>query len=407
MISPSRRRYTVGMSDDVPPTPLTAIIHDEIGQAGPITFARYMELALYHPEHGYYLALDRRPGRAGDFLTAPELHPFFGLTIGRWLADRWDALGRPDPFTVLEYGSGIGGLAYDAMAGMLDAQPGIESALRYRLNEVNPHRQRQALDAMAEVGLSHLAAADDGEPVTGVVLANEVADAFPAHRLRWTGTVLEEIHVGWDAARGFVDVPGSLSPGLAALDPEGSLLRAGVDLATLPVDARLEIAPAAAGWMREVAARLSQGYALVIDYGYPAPELYSGHRLEGLLRVYEGHTVTDNPYRAPGEQDLTAHVDFTSLIDAGLGAGLELVGLTTQADFLAGAGLGDLLVEMQGDPDVTVESYYRAQSAVFRLIDPGGLGHFRVLGLARDAPVDPPPAGFAGPSLPHGLMPVR
>jgi SAM-dependent MidA family methyltransferase len=384
-------------------SPLTAIIRDEIARGGPMTFARYMELALYHPDYGYYLAVPRRPGRQGDFLTAPEVHPFFGLTIGRQLVECWDRLGRPAPFTVVEFGSGIGGLAYDVIVGMLDTEPAIRSGLRYRLNEVNPHRTQQALAAMREAGFGEIVAADVDAAVTGVVLANEVADALPAHRLQWTGTGFEELFVGWDDARGFVDAPGPLSRELARWEPRSRLIRYGVDVDALPVGARLEVSPAAAAWMREVASRLARGYALVVDYGYPASELYRDHRLRGLVRAYEGHTVTDDPYGAPGEQDLTAHVDFSALIASGQEAGLDLVGLATQADFLANAGMGEFLVGLQHEPDTSIEEYYRAQAAVFRLIDPGGMGRFRVLGMAKGVPAAPPLRGFAASSLPTSL----
>jgi SAM-dependent MidA family methyltransferase len=378
-------------------TPLATIIRDEIAASGPITFARYMELALYHSEFGYYRSVRRRPGRSGDFITSPELHPFFGLTIGRHLAWWWDRLGRPKPVTVVEYGSGIGGLAYDTIAGMIDTEPDLRDVLRYRLNEVNSHRLAEALAAMDESGLGDIVAADDGAPVTGVVLANEVADAFPVHRLHWTGIGFEEIRVNWRENEGFVDVPGPLSPEMSAWDPEATLAREGLALESLPDGARLEVSPGAAAWMAEVADRIERGYVLLIDYGYPAAELYADHRLAGLLRVYDQHTVSDNPYGAPGEQDITAHVDFSALIAAGKSRGLDLVGLTTQADFLADAGLGDFLVSLQQEPDVAVEEYYRAQAAVFRLIDPGGLGRFRVLGMARGVALTPRPPGYALP----------
>jgi SAM-dependent MidA family methyltransferase len=378
-------------------TPLATIIRDDIAASGPITFARYMEFALYHPEFGYYRSARRRPGRPGDFITSPELHPFFGLAIGRHLAWWWNRLGRPDPFTVVEYGSGIGGLAYDTIVGMIDAAPGIRDVLQYRLNEVNPHRLSESLAAMDEAGLGDTVAADDGTTVTGVVLANEVADAFPVYRLRWTGNGFEEIWVDWRDGEGFVDVTGPLSPEMTGWDPEATLAREGLALDALPTGARLEVSPGAATWMAEVADRIERGYALVIDYGDPAAERYAGHRLDGLLRVYDQHTVSDDPYGAPGEQDITAHVDFSSLIAAGESCGLDLVGFTTQADFLADAGLGDFLVALQNEPDVAVEEYYRAQAAVFRLIDPGGLGRFRILGMARGVGLAPRPPGYALP----------
>lgn len=381
---------------------LEASLIAEIEANGPITFARFMGQALYHPEFGYYISPERRPGRGGDFLTAPETHPFFGLTIARQVVEMWERLGRPEPFGVREYGSGIGGLAYDVIVGMLSLRPEIRSALRYRFNEVNQHRVAQALAAMDEVGLGGLVDIDDGEPIEGVVLANEVADAMPVHRLLWTGSDLQERWVGWDG-EDFGDVVGPLSPEVAGMDLPAYFARVGVDLSAMPVGAYLEVSPATELWVQEMAAGLGRGYALIIDYGYPAAELYRDHRLEGTVRAYSGHTVTDNPYRLVGLQDLTAHVDFSRLAEVGTEAGLTVAGLATQGDFLSGNGLGELLVDLQRQPDVAVEEYYRAQAATFRLIDPGGMGRFRVLGLARNAPVDPPLAGFAGPDLPPGL----
>ena len=361
-----------------------------------------MELALYHPEHGYYLQPDRKPGRPGDFLTAPEMHPFFGLTIARFVHDCWERLDRPTPFTIAEYGSGVGGLAWDVIGGLLDIEPGLRHHVRYLLNESNPYRTAEALAAMAEGGVGEIVAEDNGAPMTGVVLANEVADAMPVHRLRWTGDAFEEIHVDWDGER-FVDAPGPLSTAIAAYDPHASLAREGLDLAALPAGARLEVSPAASRWMVTVASRIERGYALIVDYGYPVTELYASHRLEGTLRAYAEHKVTDDPYDAVGTRDLTAHVDFTALTIAAESKGMTGMGLIPQADFLANAGLGDLLVRLQRDAGTAVDEYFRAQAAVFRLIDPGGMGRFRVLGLARNAPTDPPLRGFAAPSLPDLL----
>ncbi len=407
---PSERVVTAAVTDfsasQNPGNPrLIAAIRDEIAATGPIPFARFMELALYHPEHGYYVAPARRPGRGGDFLTAPEMHPLFGLTIARQILECVDRLDNPEPFTILEYGSGIGGLAYDVIVGMLQERPELRSHLRYRLNEVNLHRTAQALTAMGEVGFGDIVDIDDGlEPVTGVILANEVADAMPVHRLRWTGSSFEEAWVTWDDATGFADRPGPLSPEVEAFDPATYLASAGLDLAALPAGSLLEISPAMDAWVRDLASRLQRGYAFIVDYGYPAAQLYSEHRLESTLRVYSEHTVTDRPYEGVGERDMTAHVDFTRLMTVAAESGLKVAGLATQADFLSNAGLGELLVSLQRQPDMGLDEYYRAQAAVFRLIDPGGMGRFRVLGLARNAPVDPPPRGFSGSGLPPGLQ---
>jgi SAM-dependent MidA family methyltransferase len=162
----------------------------------------------------------------------------------------------------------------------------------------------------------------------------------------------------------------------------------------------VDASPAAARWFGSVARGVGRGYAIVIDYGYPAAELYRSHRLRGTVRAYAGHTVSDDPFRRVGRQDLTAHVDFTALQRAGEEAGLTFAGLTTQGAFLASLGLGDVLLDLQRDPATTPADYYAAQAAVHRLIDPGGLGRFRVLLMVRDAPTTPPLRGLTIPPPP-------
>ncbi|HEU5432950.1 MAG TPA: SAM-dependent methyltransferase [Thermomicrobiales bacterium] len=369
------------------------IRHGIARDGGRITFARFMELALYHPKRGYYLRPERHPGRGGDFLTAPEAHPFFGVAVARQIADCWELLGRPDPFTVREYGAGVGGLAYDILVGLSRETPALLSALRYRLIEPNGRQRAQAQAALAEVGFGDLVAAEtpaagaDPEPVVGVALANEVADALPVHRLIWREATsgLMECYVAYEHDR-FVDVEGPLSPPAAAFDPVGRLRAAGV---TLRDGDRVEIGPAAAAWFGTVARGLARGYAVVVDYGYDTAELYRDHRLAGTLRAYRAHTVTDDPFAAVGDADLTAHVDFGALRAAGEADGLTFAGLTTQGAFLASLGLGELLVDLGRDPETTAPEYLAAQAAIVRLIDPGGMGRFRVLLMAKNAPAAP------------------
>ncbi len=375
---------------------LIEAIHAAINAAGGrLPFARFMELALYHPEHGYYLTPARRPGRSGDFLTAPETHPFFGLTLARQVAECWERLGRPRPFTVREYGAGVGGLAYDLIAGLTTEAPDARAALRYRLVEANRHRLHEAMAAMQEVGLGGVVAEETAEPgqplppIEGVVLANEVADAFPVHRLVVRSGRPREIYVvrhgeGFDEEEGEASSP-------RVTEAWEHLMAAGVTLAEGDV---VEVSPAAADWFAGVGQGIGRGYVIVLDYGYPATILYQGHRLQGTLRGYAGHTVTDDPYIRIGTQDLTAHVDFSALERAGRSIGLETAGLTTQGAFLAALGLGDFLVRLQTDPAMSPADYYAAQAATLRLIDPGGLGRFGVLVMARDAPVEPPLRGL-------------
>lgn len=188
------------------PNPVSSLIEEHIEREGGITFASYMDLALYSEPDGYYRSPERRPGRGGDFLTAPEMHPLFGLAIVRQIAECWHLMGKPDRFTIREYGAGVGGLAYDILAGLLDAEPQLRSGLRYEMVEVNAFRAHQAMRAMIEVGLDDVVTVVE-EPkdhlIEGVVIANEVADALPVHRLLVRNGSLVETWVVRDNQGGF------------------------------------------------------------------------------------------------------------------------------------------------------------------------------------------------------------
>lgn len=377
---------------------LLRVIVEEIEAAGgALPFARFMELALYHPDYGYYVTPERRPGRGGDFLTAPETTPYFGITLAKQIGECWERLGRPVPFTIREYGSGVGGLAYDIIAGLSQSHPELLDRLRYRLIETNPYRLEQALAAMAQAGLSHLVAPDvpgpDGtyEPITGVVLANEVADAFPVHHLVARDGAFRELYVTRDADGRFVAREGPLSDPARLGWRWEALAAAGVTLHDGDI---VEVSPAAEAWFAEVARQIARGYAIVMDYGYLAHALYRDHRLRGTLRSYYRHTVSDDPFVHVGEQDLTAHVNFSALIAAGEAEGLRLAGFTTQAMFLERLGLGQVLLDLQAEPDTSPDEYFATRAAIFRLIDPGGMGRFGVLIMAKDAPTDPPLLGL-------------
>jgi SAM-dependent MidA family methyltransferase len=374
-------------------TPLIGIIREAIAAAPDraITLARYMELALHHPVHGYYQRAQVGPGRTGDFLTSPEASPYFGLTLARQLIEVWDRLGRPGAWEIREYGAGTGVLAYDILAGMSYDAPESLDGLTYRLVESNAHRRAEAMTAMTEAGLGERVCVSNSldplSPFTGVLLGNEVADAFPAHRLVVRNGELRESFVTEDGS-GFAWVEGPRSSPVASLPEIEAIAR------TLPEEAVLEVSPAAAAWFESAASHLERGLALIIDYGYPATTLYAGHRLDGTLRAYRVHGVTDDPFSHPGEVDLTTHVDFTALKHAGIRAGLKPAGFTNQGDFLAALGMGMFLVDLQLEAETSTEDYLSAKAAIFRLIEPGGLGRFGVLGMARELELDPPLTGF-------------
>ena len=376
---------------------LAEAIRVEIRASGPMAFARFMEVALYHPELGYYATGRRGPGRTSDFLTAPESHPIFGATLARQLEETWERLGRPPRFTVREYGAGTGALAAGIVAGLARSGSALLPALRYRITERSPERERQVTERLVATGIPDVEAtfeADDGEPITGAVLANEVLDALPVHRVEGgaAGDLLE-LFVALDGDSEFATVVGApSSPGLQArLDAEGIVLGPGQ---------RAEVCLALDGWMAGAAAGLGRGLLLLIDYGHPATALYDRRR-GSLLRAYVNHRVHDDPFRNVGRQDLTAHVDLTAVERAAADAGLVHLGTTTQAEFLASLGAGDLLVALQTDGQTDLEAYLEARSALFRMLDPGVTGRFAVLAFGRGLAAEPPLAGlaFRGPRM--------
>jgi SAM-dependent MidA family methyltransferase len=374
-----RREAAVDLSDVGEDAALAARIRDEIRARGPMPFARYMELALYDPAGGYYRSDAARPGRGGDFLTAPELHPIFGEVLAHAVEDAWDRLGRTEPFVVVEHGAGEGALAVP----LLDA---LSPSIRYRPVEVDERRLARLRARLAEAGLAErLDDASAGAPFDGVAIANEVLDALPVHRVRRSGDELRElaVDIGPDDAFIEVDIPPT-TPALAErLDIEGIELADGQTA---------EVCLAIDAWVADATAALRRGLLVLIDYGAPATELYDPvRRRDGTLRAYVRHQVHDDPYRFVGRQDLTAHVDFTAVEWAARAAGLTTLGITTQAEALMGLGIEDRLREIQADPATTFEDYALLRSALMRLLDPAAMGKFRVMVFGRDWPADATP----------------
>lgn len=360
---------------------LAEIIGREIdGAGGAIPFARFMELALYDPDHGYYLQPRPAAGRHGaDFLTAPELHPIFGQVVARQIAEMRSRLGEPPDFTIREYAAGSGALA-EAILGEMGAD------VRYEAIELNRHRRAELA---ARLPLARVTAGASDTPITGVVLANELLDALPVHRVAMRGGRLREVYVRrGETARSFTDQEGEPStPALAA-----RLAAEGVDLAD---GQRGEVNLGIDAWLAEAAAGLHRGYMLIADYGYRAADLYSERRGAGTLLSYSGHRVVDDPYADVGRQDLTAHVDFTAVERAARRAGLMLLGLTSQAEFLVGAGAETVVERVRTDPATDLAGWVALRSALGRLLDPRAMGAFKVCVLGRGIPIEPPLQGLA------------
>jgi SAM-dependent MidA family methyltransferase len=376
---------------------LLARIVAEIRVQGPMTFARFMELALYDPEAGYYTAQPRPglatgPGRVADFLTAPEGHAIFGWAVARQLTEVWARLDRPARFVIREHGAGSGALAHGILDGLRRSGSDLFGAIRYQAVEVSPIRLSMLRDRLEEAGLaSHLEPADE-RTFAGAILANELFDALPVHRVEGApadepGRPLRERFVDVDDGGELVTTPGEPStPALAA-----RLAAEGIELA--PGQAA-EICLAIDAWFPDATAHLERGGVLLIDYGASATELYAPTR-GSTLRAYHRHRVHGDPLVAIGRQDLTAHVDLTAVERAAVAAGLRPIGRTTQAAFLAKLGLGELLVGLQSDPATTLETYLEARSAVARMLDPRATGAFAVLAFGRGLAAEVPLEGFS------------
>ena len=369
---------------------LSAAINREIVACGGwISFSRFMELVLYEPGLGYYSAGARKFGAAGDFVTAPELSPFFGRALAHQLAEFMDA---SMPF-VLEVGAGSGRLAADLLRELecLGRLPE-----RYDILDLSAdlrERQQATLEAAVPHLLSRVHWLDRlPERFSGVVLANELLDALPAHVIAWRENGIFERGVALDADGCFTwnERPAT-----------GVLLAAAEEIAaqcSLPPGYESEISLAARAWAAEWGRRLQRGALLLIDYGFPRSEFYHQQRGRGTLMCHYRHYAHPDPFYLPGLQDVTVHVDFTAIIAAAAGAGFDLLGYTSQGQFLLNCGILDLLAaEEPGTPD-----YIRASGAINKLLMPHEMGElFKVIAIGRE--IDRPLRGFSTGDQSHRL----
>jgi SAM-dependent MidA family methyltransferase len=372
---------------------LVAQIRSEIERDGPMTFARFMELALYDPDRGYYTrpaAPAGGPGRQADFLTAPESHPIFGEAIARHLESAWDALRRPDRFVVREHGAGTGALAAGLLGGLRRSGSPLAAAIRYQPIDASPARTGALRERLAGLGLEAALEPSSEQPEAGAILANELLDALPVHRV--------EGGSGGELLERFVQVSGDGGFEEHATEPSTTALEARLAAEDIRLEPGqvAEVCLAIDEWVAGAVKPLARGVLLMIDYGHAAANLYEPAR-GSTLRAYHRHRVHADPFVAIGRQDLTAHVDLTAVERAATAAGLEPLGRTTQARFLADLGAGELLVARQSDPDTSLASYLEAKSALVRMLDPRATGGFAVLGFARGMPSGVPLRGF-GPA---------
>ncbi len=386
--------------------PLLAWLRDRIAQRGPLPFVEFMEAALYHPEHGYYCRPAATTGARGDFYTSPDVHPAFGRLLARQIAELADRT-RPaggGRFDIVEMGPGTGTLARDVAAGLARERPDLAARTVYTMVEVSPslgRLQRVRLGGGAAGALAGfewarwddvLARAARAPGFHGCVLAHEFLDALPVHLVQAAGGALEEVHVTveGEALREVLLDP--VTPRLAEhLDGLGVVLEEGQ---------RAEVGLRAIDWISSLEGLFGpraggRGGALLIDYGHPARELYDPIRHRGTLLCYHRHRAGEDPYARVGLQDITAHVEFTSVERRARAAGLDAAPLTTQMRFLVSLGLARMLADLGAAAGAAGTA--RDRLALHALMAPGGMGEvFKVLLLARGTPA----AGLTGATDP-------
>jgi SAM-dependent MidA family methyltransferase len=309
-------------------TPLATLLAEEIRKRGLITFADYMEACLYHPQYGYYSKSEQQPRR--DYVTSVDVSPLFGRLLARQFHEMWSEMGKPVRFWLVEAGAGTGGLAKNILDFAAEWFPEFYSALTY----VAVERSGARRSAHARLVESHFAQgrfesrADlPNETAAGCIFSNELLDAFPVHRVLRQNGELREICVAFDDERGLHEKLGPLSsPRIAEYFAKQGI--------ALHEEQQAEVNLKACEWIEDAGKRLERGFVLTIDYGHPAAELYDERHMRGTLLAYQRHRANEDYFHAPGEQDLTALVNFTALELWGKRSGLKWTGFTSQTNFL-------------------------------------------------------------------------
>ncbi len=371
-----------------------------------ITFAEYMDLALYHPTHGYYTKKAINIGKQGDFFTNVHLGADFGELLVVQFAQMWEILQRPVLFSLVEMGAGQGLLAVDILKYIQQEYPDFFKALDYVIVEKSPTLKQQQQQRLQEFSVRWCNLEDiPKNSIFGCFFSNELVDAFPVHQFVLEQGQLLEVYV----TTSNFSVSNSLTPSLPFVEvadtPSTQQLAeyfelVGIDLKNgYPDGYRSEVNLAALDWLSAVASRLQHGYVLTIDYGYPANRYYNPRRSQGTLQCYYQHHRHNNPYINVGQQDITSHIDFTALERWGEKCGLDKIGFREQALFLMALGLGERIANLSYTK-LPMSQLLQRRDALHQLLDPLGLGGFGVLVQSKgltEAQVAQPLKGFTVP----------
>ncbi|MDX2097867.1 MAG: class I SAM-dependent methyltransferase [Leptolyngbyaceae cyanobacterium bins.59] len=393
-------------------SPFCEVIQTHI-QSSPgsrISFSEFMEMALYHPQYGYYNTQAPQLGTQGDFFTSVHVGKDFGELLAEQFVEMDQYLGTPDSFTLVEMGAGQGFLAGDILRYLYRHFPAFFDRLHYRIVEKSTalrlEQQRQLQDVVTLGGRVQWCDLEELPAIVGCCFSNELIDAFPVHQVVWNAGQLQEVYVttvqGEGSEAPFQEVFGELSTSRFA--EYFALIEVDFPSDKYPDGYRTEINLAALNWLETIATKLQRGYLLTIDYGYPATRYYSPVRRQGTLQCYYQHTHHSNPYLQIGQQDITAHVDFTALERWGDRLGLQTIGFTQQSLFLMALGLGDRLAELSSlNPQATgqiLQTLLQRRDALHTLINPMGLGNFGVLAQGKGLTAAEQKEGLRGFKIP-------
>jgi len=369
-------------------TPLEELLAERIRRYGLIPFADFMRECLYHPVHGYYSKVESP--RFADYYTSVDVHPIFGRLLCRQFAEMWEHLGRPKEFLLVEAGAGTGRLAQHILDFSEAKLPDFYHALLYVAVERSAVRREQAAlrsQRHAAAGHFRISVELPAQIPAGCVFSNELIDALAVHRIVMRAHELQEIFVTFRDGR-FVDAVAPLSTCAISeyFATQGVTLKEGQH-----AEAGLE----ACDWIAEVGRRIERGFVVTIDYGHRATELFDEHHMRGTLLAYRNHRVSEDFYASPGEQDLTAHVNFTALETWGQRSGLETVGFTSQPALLLALGQKNEFVDLYDEGESEAEQI-RARLQLKTLIHPEGMGErFQVL-VQQKGVAGAPLTGLAG-----------
>jgi Uncharacterized conserved protein len=382
-------------------TELVQFIRETIRTRGPISFAWFMQQALYHPVRGYYSAGRCAIGRRGDYYTNVSVGPLFGQLLAAQFAEIWERLGKIDNFVLVEQGAHHGEFARDVLESARKGWPDFFAALRYRIIEPFPVLQLRQLQALAgfENKIQWRDSIDALEPFTGVHFSNELLDAMPVHLIvsqcerglsapaecAW----LEKFVTLNDHAFAFIDQP------IADQTLRDHLQKCPAQLAGYQTEVNL----AALDWIDNLSRKLDRGYVVTIDYGYPSDEFFAPHRSAGSLQVRAQHRLLGSPFEQIGNADITSHVEWTSIAECAEACGLQVKGFTDQHHFITGiiSEVAHDIAQDDADP--------KAKRALQTLLHPEMLGrNFQILALGKNVDAVVPVAGLKFAREPRSVL---